>query len=148
MGVGGVLLIVLVTGVIIVKYTRRTQPPTHVHTLVMTPSARSDSDTYDPDVVSSLRRHTDNLDVLPSNDYAHKPSSGKSHAHRQAVMRSQAQGQTVTRAYVNRQGNKHASITRGFCLHRQVRFRQLAGDESLACLSVFDDGIVSYLIAE
>ncbi|KAG7175283.1 hypothetical protein Hamer_G001334, partial [Homarus americanus] len=115
-GVGGVLLIILVTGVIIAKYTWRAQPPTHVHTLVMTPTTRQDSDTYDPDVVSSLRRNADNLDVLPTTQ---KSTSTKSHAHKQTVIRTHAQGQSVTRAYVNRHGNKHPSITRGFCLHRQ-----------------------------
>nr|XP_053630825.1 uncharacterized protein LOC128687391 [Cherax quadricarinatus] len=127
-GVGGMLLILLVTGVVIAKYTWRSQPPTHVHTLVMTPTTSNpDADTYDPDVVSALRRPADNLDVLPPASYAHKAASAKSHAHRQAVVRTHAQGQggarthaqSVTKAYINRRGNGNRSLTRGFCLHRQ-----------------------------
>ncbi|XP_069185855.1 uncharacterized protein [Procambarus clarkii] len=123
-GVGIVLVIVLITGIVIAKHTWRPQPPTHTHTLVMTPAPSQpdscSSDTYDPDVVSSLRRHADNLDVLPQADYAHKTASGKSHAtHRQAVVRTHGHGQNVTRAYVKRRGGNHPSIMRGFCLHRQ-----------------------------
>ncbi|XP_045134923.1 uncharacterized protein LOC123518261 isoform X2 [Portunus trituberculatus] len=119
-GVGGVLLIILVTGLIVAKYTWRPQPPTHVHTLIMTPTtATPDPDTYDPDVVSSLRRPADSLDVLPRSDPAQQIAAPTTLTTAQASMHHGEQGQTSARTQSTKHGSKHTSFSRGFCLHRQ-----------------------------
>ena len=121
-GVGGVLLIILITGVIVAKHTWRPQPPTHVHTLIMTPTTPyTDPDTYDPDVVSSLRRPADSLDVLPRSDPAQQSAAPATLTTAQASMHQGEQGQTAARTSAGKQGGKHTSFSRGFCLHRQVR---------------------------
>ncbi|KAK4293270.1 hypothetical protein Pmani_034018 [Petrolisthes manimaculis] len=127
-GVGGVLIIILVTGVIVVKYNRRPQPAAHVHTLIMTPTRPPDPDTYDPDVVSSLRCHTnDNLDVLPqktTTTTTTMSTEGKTAQVQQGQGQGQGQGQTQGQKLEGKQRNnnghhKHTSFSRRFCLHRQ-----------------------------
>ncbi|XP_050733461.1 uncharacterized protein LOC127007024 [Eriocheir sinensis] len=119
-GVGAVLLLILITGVVVARHMRRPPPPTHVHTIIMTPTATTtipvpDPDTYDPDVVSSLRRPADNLDVLPRSDHTHQNAPPAILPSAQAAMGQREQGQAVA----SKQGNRHASFSRGFCLHRQ-----------------------------
>ncbi|XP_068213785.1 uncharacterized protein [Palaemon carinicauda] len=121
-GIGGVLLLLLITGAIIAKYTRPRKTPTHIHTLVMTSTDKSSgkkAGIFDPDVVTSLRRHTDSLDVLPRAASSTRSTASQTPGQRQAFIQTNAQGQTVTKAYVHKQGNRHASLSRGFCIRRQ-----------------------------
>ncbi|XP_050733853.1 uncharacterized protein LOC127007182 [Eriocheir sinensis] len=131
-GVGAVLLLILITGVIVARQMRRPPPPTHVHTVIMTPTATTDTtttttntitvpdpDTYDPDVVSSLCRPTDSLDVLPNSDPTQQTTPSTTLTVAQATMHQGEQGQAVAGSHDNNQGNTHTSFPRGVCLHRQ-----------------------------
>lgn len=131
-GVGAMLLLILITGVVVARHMRRPPPPTHVHTIIMTPTATTtiplpDPDTYDPDVVSSLRRPADNLDVLPRSDHMQQDAPPVVIPSSQAAMGQREEGQ----GGASKQGNRHASFSRGFCLHRQVRLLRLGAGTSL-----------------
>ncbi|XP_064091402.1 uncharacterized protein LOC135205060 [Macrobrachium nipponense] len=121
-GVGGVLLLLLITGAIVAKYARPRKTPTHIHTLVMTTADKSTgkkTGIFDPDVVTSLRRHTDSLDVLPRAASSTRSTASQTPGQRQAFIQTNAHGHTVTKAYVHKQGNRHPSLSRGFCIRRQ-----------------------------
>ncbi|XP_066989667.1 uncharacterized protein [Macrobrachium rosenbergii] len=121
-GVGGVLLLLLITGAIVAKYARPRKTPTHIHTLVMTTADKTTgkkAGIFDPDVVTSLRRHTDSLDVLPRAASSTRSTASQTPGQRQAFIQTNAHGHTVTKAYVHKQGNRHPSLSRGFCIRRQ-----------------------------
>ncbi|XP_066989700.1 uncharacterized protein [Macrobrachium rosenbergii] len=121
-GVGGVLLLLLITGAIVAKHARPRKTPTHIHTLVMTTADKSTgkkAGIFDPDVVTSLRRHTDSLDVLPRAASSTRSTASQTPGQRQAFIQTNAHGHTVTKAYVHKQGNRHPSLSRGFCIRRQ-----------------------------
>lgn len=141
-GVGGVLLIILITGVVVAKHTWRPQPSTHVQTLIMTPTTTAtttttthiDPDTYDPDVVASLRHPAESLDVLPTSGSSQDTAPPPTLTTAEAAMHQGEQGQVPGRSHNSKQGSKHTSFSRGICLYRQVR--RVRVGTSICCVLV------------